>query len=101
MRTTEYEDETFSHQTIRLDGRQFRRCTFKNCVLDVHGTAPIELEDCTLDGCELELNGPAGLAIEFLHFLAQDPGSAHLVERVIEQIRGSASTDTPPMTPTP
>jgi hypothetical protein len=62
---TEHVDETFTEQTVVLDGQSFTECTFVQCVLVFRGEAPFALRGNLVDvTCRWQFEGAAALTAE-------------------------------------
>jgi hypothetical protein len=53
-----YENSTFSGQKIVLDGKYFKHCEFKNCIV-VLETGETDIAGCRFENCKLLLRGNA------------------------------------------
>jgi hypothetical protein len=78
---------TFVGETIRLDGRTFIDCTFRECVLEIGGSAVFHLERPHFRDCDWVAVDSAAVAIVMLARLYQDHGVCPLVDTTLEEIR--------------
>jgi hypothetical protein len=72
------EKGSFVGETIDVDGKEFRHCTFERCVLRFHGRETFATIECRfIDGCTLALADHAGVVVEQLRaFLGHGGGFA-------------------------
>ncbi len=70
----EFQDQTFTGQTIQLDFNSFERCTFENCVLVYAGVATVSLRYCIFRDCQWVFNGPAARTFDFVRRLYSGMG---------------------------
>ena len=82
----QHEGETFTNETVVLDGNEYLNCTFTDCELFFHGTAGESLHGITLNDCRWTFDGPAGLTINFMTALYQ-AGVTDLIDQTFENIR--------------
>ena len=94
---TQHVDETFTNQTVVLDGNDYRNCTFTNCEIVFNGTASVSLKGISFNNCQWTFDGPAGLTINFMTALYQ-AGVTDLIDQTIDNIRRGAhrQRDAPP-----
>lgn len=80
---------TFTDQELTLDGNQYDKCVFRDCVIHFGATAPMDWGDCDLDNCRIQLEGPALATMKFFYQLYHGGGASmrKYVEEMIEQIR--------------
>jgi hypothetical protein len=78
--------ETFTNQTVVLDGNDYRNCTFTNCEIVFNGTASVSLNGISFNNCQWTFDGPAGLTINFMTALYQ-AGVTDLIDQTFENIR--------------
>ncbi len=45
-------DEHITNRAVRLDGEEFRNCSFQTSTLEIGGTADLVLENCTFTDCQ-------------------------------------------------
>jgi hypothetical protein len=76
----------FADQEVRLDGREFVGCNFRNCKLIYGGGLPFLLGGNEISDCNFEFVGPALNTINTLRML-QHSGMDPVVEVVMETIR--------------
>ena len=82
----QHEGETFTNETVVLDGNEDLNCTFTNCEHFFHGTAGVSLHGITLTDCRWTFDGPAGLSINFMTALYQ-AGVTDLIDQTFQNIR--------------
>ena len=58
-------DRDFVDETLVLDGRHFKNCNVKNCVLEYHG-GPVVLESTNFTGCRFRFGNEAAMTIAML-----------------------------------
>src|SRR5215203_6602236 len=92
-----HDGETFSDQTVALDGNDYRNCTFTNCEIIFNGTAGVSLHGISFNDCRWTFDGPAGLTINFMTALYQ-AGVTDLIDQTFANIRRGSflQSDTPP-----
>ncbi len=85
-----FESSTFKNTRVVLDGNQYVKCVFENCVLVFMATGPVGLTNCTFINVRWTLEGAAALTMQFLKALYQGAGEGgqQLVESLFAQIRG-------------
>jgi len=54
----QYKNSTFSGQKIELDGKYFKHCEFKNCII-VLERGETNIAGCSFENCKLLLRGNA------------------------------------------
>ena len=86
-----HREETFVRETIRLDGRTFVDCTFRDCVLEIGGKAAFHLERPRFRDCDWVAVDSAATAIVMLAKLYQDHGVCPLVNTTVEELRSHGS----------
>ncbi len=86
---TQHVGETFTNQTVVLDGNDYRNCTFTNCEIVFNGTASVSLNGISFNDCQWTFDGPAGLTINFMTALYQ-AGVTDMLEQTFENIRRGA-----------
>ncbi|GHF39690.1 hypothetical protein HNQ07_001709 [Deinococcus metalli] len=89
------EQQTFTKQRIELDDKQFRNCTFDDCLLIYSGTGGTALNGCHLNNTGFAFEGSAAKTIELLTAMHRG-GFRELVEATIAGIRGEPSTPATP-----
>jgi hypothetical protein len=94
---TQHVGETFTNQTVVLDGNDYRNCTFTNCEIVFNGTASVSLNGISFNNCQWTFDGPAGLTINFMTALYQ-AGVTDLIDQTIDNIRRGThrQRDAPP-----
>ncbi len=81
--------QMFRDQTVTLDGNEYDRCTFENCILEYQGVRPVSLVGSSMNNCQWSFKGPAANAIQFMSAMYQSGGQgAALIESTFNQIRG-------------
>jgi hypothetical protein len=94
---TQHVGETFTNQSVVLDGNDYRTCTFTNCELVFRGTASVSLHGVTANNCRWTFAGAAGMTIKFMTALYQG-GFSDMIDLTFENIRRGShqQTDAPP-----
>jgi hypothetical protein len=82
MRISEH---VFEGQEVILDFHHFNHCTFKNCLLVVHGLGGFDLLNCEVDSCRWYFRGPAAVTMGVLAQLYHG-GFAGVVEETFAEI---------------
>ncbi|KMS55475.1 hypothetical protein V474_18425 [Novosphingobium barchaimii LL02] len=79
-------DKAFANERVRIDGTEFQRCTFENCILTYTGAGRFILHDC--DGADgaVEFEGPAASTLHALQSAYAD-GMDGWVEGIFASIR--------------
>jgi hypothetical protein len=54
--TVIYKNKTFTREKIELDGKQFKHCVFKDCLVIVE-RGETHLSGCSIENCQLVLRG--------------------------------------------
>ena len=67
-----FEKQTFTGETVELDGHTFVGCTFRRCVMVFSGTTEMSLTGCRFEDVEWEFGGPAARVLSFLHAIYQN-----------------------------
>lgn len=81
--------QTYRDQTVILDGSEFDRCVFENCVLEYQGVKPVTLNGSTMTNCQWAFKGPAANAVQFMSAMYRSGAAgAMLIETTFNQIRG-------------
>ena len=90
-------DEHFANRAVRLDGEEFRRCSFQTCTLEIGGTSELVIESCTFTDCQWVFVEAAAttLAIMARLYAGAIPQGDTLIEQVIASIRHGAGFGTP------
>ena len=83
---TQHVGETFTNQSVVLDGNDYRTCTFTNCELVFRGTASVSLHEVTANDCRWTFAGAAGMTIKFMTALYQG-GFSDMIDLTFENIR--------------
>ncbi len=92
-------DKTFVDTTVRLDGNQFRNCTFRNCTIEFGGRAAgTAIENCAFHACQWAFVDAAADTIRFMEMIYAHFGAdgRDLIERTFEGIRRSERHGAPP-----
>lgn len=86
----ELKNQTFSDQTVDMDGNTYDGCKFERCVLRYSGNRSVQLNGCRFEGCTLSLDGAAANTIGYLAAIHQGLGDwgKNNVENLIKAIRG-------------
>jgi hypothetical protein len=94
----QHEGETFTNETVVLDGNDYLNCTFTNCEIIFNGTASVSLNGISFNDCRWTFGGPAGMTINFMTALYQ-AGVTDLIDQTIDNIRRGAhrQADAPPV----
>src|SRR4051794_21511900 len=89
--------ENISNRAVRLDGDEFRNCSFVTCTLEIGGTADLVLDQCTFTDCQWVFVEAAArtLAIMAKFSAGMIPDGAHLIEQVCADIRQGSGFGTP------
>ncbi len=67
-------DGEFNDERVELDGKNFERCLFTNCVLVFSGTAPVGLKTITCIECRWAFEGAASRTVFFMKALYEAGG---------------------------
>ena len=86
-----FQGNTFVHEVIRVDGRRFRNCVFRDCIIEFAATEPSNLISCKFDRCQWVAVGPALLTLRFLSMMYRFPARQGFVEATFDAIRHGAS----------
>jgi hypothetical protein len=94
--------ENITNRVVRLDGEEFRNCSFQTCTLEVGGRAELVLDACTFKDCQWVFTEAAATTLAILARLHGGliPDGDTLVEQVFASIRQGAGFGTP-YTPLP
>ena len=89
--------ENITSRAVRLDGEEFRNCSFQACTLEIGGTADMVLENCTFTDCQWVFVEAAAttLAIMARLYAGAIPDGDTLIEQVFASIRQGAGFGTP------
>ncbi len=79
-------NDTFTNNTIELDGGEFIDSTFADCKLVYHGGVLPRIEQAKLENSRFALRGPAANTIEFLKLL-WSLGEHEAVESILADIK--------------
>ena len=77
---------SFSDQEVRLDGREFVGCNFRNCMFSYGGGVPFILSGNEMEDCRFEFIGAAQNTFNALRSL-QHSGMTEIVDVVVASIR--------------
>jgi hypothetical protein len=77
---------TFADQEVRLDGREFINCMFRNCLLIYGGGLPFFIGGNEVRECRFEFVGAAQNTLNVLRVLHHS-GMGEIVDVVLESIR--------------
>jgi hypothetical protein len=85
-------EKSFDNVTEQLDGNQYVRCTFKNCMLVYAGGPLPALEECSWTNCHWQLSDAGQRTIQFLTGLYRigDDVQKQSIERVLRGIVGQS-----------
>ena len=72
-RVSRYIEQKFQNQILPLDGQEYERCDFRDCVFTYSGAQHFLLDDGTMDGCRLEVHGAAANTLVALAELCKTP----------------------------
>lgn len=81
------EKQTFSDETVSVDGVQFKNCTFEEVALLYGGGDLPEFVNCQFDGVSLQFSGEAANTMQFLSRI-RGRGFASAVDRILAAARG-------------
>src|SRR5687767_3597643 len=97
-----HEGENITNRVVRLDGEEFRTCSFHTCTLEIGGQAEVTLDTCTFTNCQWVFTEAAATTLAILARLYGGliPDGDTLVEHVFASIRQGAGYGTP-YTPVP
>ena len=89
------ENKTFEDQTVEIDGKEFKGCVFKNCLIQFNGKAQMGLSNCQFHGCSLGMSGAAGLTVGYLKAIYHGLGDwgSENVEILFDEIRKPPQQD--------
>lgn len=97
-----FEGESFSEQTIRMDGKTFRRCTFTECVLEIGGASFFTLEGNTFASCSWVFVDSASTTLTILAAMGQERSFRDMVEGVVNDVlSGNVKDHQEPDSPLP
>ena len=83
----EFEGETFVRERIVIDGKNFYKCRFRQCLLLFGASARTNFGDCDFEeNTQIVLNDHAILTLAFLHQLYLG-GMKDYVEKVFDRVR--------------
>ena len=90
-------DENIVNRAVRLDGDEFRNCSFQTCTLEIGGTADLVLENCTFTDCQWVFVEAAATTLSAMAklYAGMIPDGAALIEQVFASIRQGAGFGTP------
>ena len=81
----------FENTRVRLDGNQYKECTFVNSTLEYGGAGPVGLVGCVFDRVQWVFVEAAANTVRFLQALyhADEAGGGGktLIEKTFEEIR--------------
>ena len=83
--------QSFTEQTVQLDGRLFEDCTFANCTLVYSGHTPASFAQCRFTATKWQVNAAAENVMQFLGTLYREGGESgrQWVEGVVGEITKS------------
>ena len=90
-------DENITNRAVRIDGEEFRHCSFQTCTLEIGGTADLVLDNCTFTDCQWVFTGAAATTLAILArlYAGAIPDGDALIEQVFASIRQGAGFGTP------
>jgi len=92
-----FEGNTFIKANIELDGNEFYKCVFKDCLYIYRGIGSIVFDNCVFQGkMNLNLGDAAGNTVQFLQMLYSQEGFRPFVENVFRFIRSESQETVPP-----
>lgn len=84
-----FENETFTGQSIVVDGNRYEACTFTNCTLIYQGGERPVFARCAFPGSNIQLEGAASSTVRYLRTLSQ-AGLSVKVQDVLGSVRGGS-----------
>ena len=93
-----HQNNSFSGETIDLDGSAFRQCRFEDCTLRFSASEPTELSGCNFSQSRLVADGAAKLTISYLRAFYHGLGDwgRGCVDEMFEAIRRPDPASEPP-----
>jgi hypothetical protein len=84
-----FENQTLTGERVKIDGNEYKNCTFERCIIEYHGETAVRLLDCKFVACRWAFDGPAGNTIRFMSALYQngDPTLQKLVDDTFDNVR--------------
>lgn len=82
----EFEGKTFKHETVKLDGSNFKDCTFHSCAFLYAGGPPPAISGCSFDTCTWGFAEGAANTLMFLSGF-YNGGFADLIEQTFHEVR--------------
>lgn len=94
--TIRYDNQTFTTDTIDVDGNQYHSCTFNHCKIVFRAADGTKFIDCTVNRCDWVFTKGAEQTIQYLTALynGQGEGGRDLVEGLFESIRQGGTVHT-------
>jgi len=85
----QFQEQTFSHQAVVIDGNDYTDCVFEKCTLIYLGGTLPTLANCKLHDCRWEFREGADRTIGFLRALYHGLGDngKQVIEQVVEAIK--------------
>ena len=89
--------EHITNRALRLDGEEFRSCSFQSCTLEIGGAADFVLDGCTFTDCQWVFVEAAATTVAIMARLhaGMIPSGDTLVEQVFASIRQGSGFGTP------
>ena len=82
----EHENESYKNESIQLDGKSFKKCTFFRCRLQYAGQAAVKLANNSIEESSWEFIDAAQRTIGFMADLYRG-GMKEVIEDTFENIR--------------
>jgi hypothetical protein len=81
--------QTYTGETIDVDGQEFIKCTFQGCDMVYSGGVTPRMQNCELVDCRWGFDGAALRTIMFMTALYADfgEGGRRVMEETLENIR--------------
>ena len=73
IETTKVSAKTFENEEIRLDGREYDGCTFRNCTI-VYGGGNTAIHGNKFHNCKFRFDGSAARTLQFLANFGREGG---------------------------
>ena len=79
---TTFVDHTFTGETCEMDGRDFLRCTFRDCEIIYRGRL-LRVDDCRFERCDYVFRDAASNTIAYLQKLWRQPEGRRVINDII------------------